>query len=1071
MKTNGKSRLRPETVEEYHIFLASPSDMDTERRIVRVFFDEFNRHIARNWGVRFEVIDYENYSSAGVGRPQELITSQTLERYRDSLALVIGLMGQRFGSPTGKADSGTEEEFNWALAANQEKGFPEIKWYFRGINTFVAPPDLDQLYRAVQQWEKVREFRSRLESQEQPVFFREFSDVEGLKDLLHNDLAQWLNDPCRCWVKEVQPDMYVPNVDGYIVKQYFQSLFDEFRWLDISGIDNDRTFQIPLSEMYVRLSVVSNATTGSDDGSDALGSGSIDIHTALKRYRHLVIVGDPGSGKSTFLRYISLMISRSKIERNLSIASEALGLTEPLPIPIYLSCWGLSNHLRNYSTFTQKAILKFILETLDAYENPLDLDQLKELLNNGICCFLIDGLDEIPTNQGRAIVSRLVEKFVERYKKNRFVVTSRIRAYTGEAVLKQKFVRCDIQPLEPDDRCEFLRNWFSLLFKTQKELVSSEGSESARAFFGLLDAIERNDRIKVLAINPLLLTVIAIVHWNRKRLPEQRIDIYDECVDVLLGQRREAEHVWHGKGGLTFDEVSEDRKHENRAWVRKRLAEVALRILESGYEEITKDDIISLIKPRLRERRNVSDEEATILSQRFLERQELQSGLLVSRRSQQYRFVHLTFQEYLAAWNLSNQDFKTIKTLISPNLFNQDWFEPLQLLGGEWAKRSDDLLDRYICFLLNSRGQTIQQQAPIVALCSNILNDSTGIAEVKTSTQENYEQALKSTLLAFKKEAKIPETNQLEILEALSKFGLQVKGFILKATDSSHTSVRTRALELLIHYSSVEELFEIQQVLDDPSEQPVNIYLDVLLAHDLNRTTKMLLEKREPSSKLKTVLVEKIGLFAKYEPPEEVINLFHNTLLEVAPKQIECLFLDSLVEHFGKNKETWTTLYNVAENASNGYVRAAAIAILASHRSDDDKTWKLISRIAKNDRNQFTRSCGLLILAFFGRDSSPWNTAAHLMGIEEEEHWPERSGLLDMLANNLPNDERSWQLIAIAAKEDKDSYVRRTALELLLRHKSHDSEIMSIITEAAGKDESIYVRRSIVRKLLPTGEV
>jgi predicted NACHT family NTPase len=41
----------------------------------------------------------------------------------------------------------------------------------------------------------------------------------------------------------------------------------------------------------------------------------------------------------------------------------------------------------------------------------------------------------------------------------------------------------------------------------------------------------------------LLLTVIAIVHWNRKRLPEQRVDLYDECVDVLLGQRKEAEHI------------------------------------------------------------------------------------------------------------------------------------------------------------------------------------------------------------------------------------------------------------------------------------------------------------------------------------------------------------------------------------------------------------------------------------------------------------------------------------------------------------------------------------------------
>jgi Domain of unknown function (DUF4062) len=107
--------LNPRQVEEYHVFLASPGDLNSERQAVRRFFDEYNRHTAGSHGIRFTVIDYENYAMAGVGRPQELITSQTLEKYRESLALVIGLMSQRFGSPTGTHESGTEEEFDWAL--------------------------------------------------------------------------------------------------------------------------------------------------------------------------------------------------------------------------------------------------------------------------------------------------------------------------------------------------------------------------------------------------------------------------------------------------------------------------------------------------------------------------------------------------------------------------------------------------------------------------------------------------------------------------------------------------------------------------------------------------------------------------------------------------------------------------------------------------------------------------------------------------------------------------------------------------------------------------------------------
>ena len=131
----------PEKIDVYHIFLASPGDMGDERRLTRKFFDEYNRTTARHWGVRFEVIDWENYATIGVGRPQELITKATLERYRTSLALVVGLMGQRFGEPTGEADSGTEEEFNWAFDSYQTNGFPEIKWFFRRIDRFNAPSE------------------------------------------------------------------------------------------------------------------------------------------------------------------------------------------------------------------------------------------------------------------------------------------------------------------------------------------------------------------------------------------------------------------------------------------------------------------------------------------------------------------------------------------------------------------------------------------------------------------------------------------------------------------------------------------------------------------------------------------------------------------------------------------------------------------------------------------------------------------------------------------------------------------------------------------------------------------
>src|SRR3954453_22445993 len=89
--------ISPRSLKQYHVFLTSPGDVAAERQYVRRFFDEYNRHTAHIWQARFEVVDWENYATIGVGRPQELITRQTLEKYRQSLALVIGIMAQRFG--------------------------------------------------------------------------------------------------------------------------------------------------------------------------------------------------------------------------------------------------------------------------------------------------------------------------------------------------------------------------------------------------------------------------------------------------------------------------------------------------------------------------------------------------------------------------------------------------------------------------------------------------------------------------------------------------------------------------------------------------------------------------------------------------------------------------------------------------------------------------------------------------------------------------------------------------------------------------------------------------------------
>ncbi|MCP4251523.1 MAG: NACHT domain-containing protein [bacterium] len=948
--------LIPRSVNQYHIFLASPGDVSVEREHVRQFFERYNRHTAHLWNVRFDVVDWENYSMIGVGRPQVLITEQTLEKYRQSLALVVGIMGQRFGSPTGKAESGTEEEFNWAMESHEKDGFPEIKWFFRKTDKLEMPTDPDEALKAVEQWKKVLAFRRRMQDLDNPVFYTEYAGPTGFRDAFEDDLNLWLVDSARPWVSERAGRTTITTTPLSPPSKYYENIERDFRRLDIAGIDVDRAFEIPLSEIYVRLRVMfdEDAPEETEDHE----SGPIDIQTALLRYPMLVIVGDPGSGKSTFLKYIALMLARSFLTNNPTIAMENLCLAGPLPVPIFLSCWDLADFLKQRQVARLNTLVEFVADRLAAYDFSVSTDDVETLLKSGNCCLLFDGLDEVPTDAGRAAVSRLLEECVDRYGDNRFVVTSRIRAYTGDTILKGEFTRCDIQAFDADDRAEFIRNWVALLFRISPGDVESEGSDASLEFNSLTRGIEGSDRIRPLAVNPLLLTVIAIVHWNRKRLPEQRVDLYDECVDVLLGQRKEAEHIQLSRKVAALDEQREQQTHEERAWVRKRFAEIALHILsqDGDRDEATKGDLIKLLTPRFVDQGAASEDHAAARAELFLDRQELRSGLLVSRRSQSYRFVHLTFQEYLAAWQLSNKDFDRVAELIRPRLRLAKWFETLQLLGAQWAKESDEKADRYVAWLLNNLGMTINDQAPVVALCANVVKDITGVAELEAPTRADFKEAVEATLDAFRDRSGVDAKTQVEILEALGQLGAAVKSHLIDATKAGLLQVRRRAIKMLLRHLSDDELFGMEHILRDRSKEPIKTYLLAVVDRDPQRAARWFDARTSFAEKASEAVWNTIHLLRAFLPDDTILRLSRVCTLDY---------------HWAK---------------IDAYVRLA-------NSWPDETTRKLLEERSVEDEIQYSRSAALKALVETWPDETTRNLLAKrtldasLTGVQRVQHW------------------------------------------------------------------------------------
>src|SRR5262245_29842819 len=156
----------------------------------------------------------------------------------------------------------------------------------------------------------------------------------------------------------------------------------------------------------------------------------------------------------------------------------------------------------------------------------------------------------------------------------------------------------------------------------------------------LMEAIRSNPRVHELAINPLMLTVIALVHRDRVKLPERRAELYAEAVDVLLGK-------WDEARGVQETRILADRPFDTGDR-RLLLQSLALSMHEAGQKEVSTDELEKRLKNAFAS--IVADARAAEdATKRFLRVVQERTGLLVEAGQGVYRFSHLTFQEYLTA--------------------------------------------------------------------------------------------------------------------------------------------------------------------------------------------------------------------------------------------------------------------------------------------------------------------------------------------------------------------------------------------------------------------------------------
>jgi predicted NACHT family NTPase len=433
-------------------------------------------------------------------------------------------------------------------------------------------------------------------------------------------------------------------------KQYLIQLRYQNRDFDIKGLSTQTKFTLELDQVFVELKfqpqVAHKATA------DPLQNIPLkfrkDSYPIWRFFTLLgdekaqnpkiVIVGPPGSGKTTLLKHMALILATST-------PKDEQSQTKIRKIPVII-------YLRDYVSQIVSNPAIMLPEIIDANTKKLDLEVVPNWSSNklkkGECLVLLDGLDEVAEPSARRKIVDWMEHQLHVYPKNAFIITSRPHGYrenpiNGVTVLEvMSFNRSQID--------SFVQRWY--LANEIKSHAADDPGVRMTAKSGaddLLRRLEKNATLMELAVNPLLLTMIATVHRYRSALPGRRVELYKEICEVFLGKRQESK-------GLSIDMVPAQKQTV--------LQSLAYEMMDGNVREVRKPDAMEIIKPSL------AMVAPNLSPDVFLKSIEQQTGLVLERELGIYSFAHKTFQEYLASMYILD---KNLESELYDHI-NDDWW-------------------------------------------------------------------------------------------------------------------------------------------------------------------------------------------------------------------------------------------------------------------------------------------------------------------------------------------------------------------------------------------------------------
>ena len=540
----------------------------------------------------------------------------------------------------------------------------------------------------------------------------------------------------------------------------------------LGGGDGDES-EITLDKVYIELNTTENRelieeTSEREKKENMLGRSEkekpVTALEAVAEHKKLSLLGDPGAGKSTFVKNLLAWQAGALLGK----LPPPVGI-EPSLIPVLIILRDLAPRLAKLEVDSLPAnqrdekLAQTVWEQMqyELGEECADFcEGLREALHSGGCLLVLDGLDEVPHDL-RVRVRQAVDALFKQYHLQRVILTCRVRSYVGDTVLPN-FENRTLAPFNEEQIQHFVEHWYN----TQREL-GKLNEDQAKARMDDLSQAALEEDMRELSSNPMLLTTMAIIHQREVGLPRERVRLYHLAVEVLM--RRWQKHKVGDAALAEF--LKNDLKL--RA-VMEALAYQAHRASaeKSGTGTLLRKDALDLLEK--------AEQLGDIrLAAEFLDYVDQRAGLLVGyggelNKPTSYSFPHRTFQEYLAGAFLAGQRDR-VRTFYEHAAEGDSWDLAAQMAFEElyYNRRGEnELLDlAYQLDRPNGCGEQCERSrlwaGQIIALVGREVTER----DTHPNGGINYLKRLLPGLVEILASEVLPPLERAEVGRALAKLG------------------------------------------------------------------------------------------------------------------------------------------------------------------------------------------------------------------------------------------------------------------------------------------------------------